>query len=79
MKLRLSTIGINTDSFPPILITDTGVQVMATRSSIRQALFEAQQYLAGLETIEHRFASDSIVEQDAAIDAYLKRKQSPDE
>lgn len=78
MKLRLSYIGVNTTSFPRILVTDTGAQVMASNDSLRQAIFEAQQYLTGLQQIEREFSSDSIVEQDKQIDLFLRRKQSPD-
>lgn len=78
MKLRLSYIGVNTSSFPRILVTDTGTQIMASTDSLRAAIFEAQQYLAGLKEIEREFSSDSIVEQDRRIDAYLRRKKSPD-
>ena len=80
MKLRLSYVGVNTDSFPRIQITDTGMQIMASNDSLRAAIHEAQQYLLGLQKIEREFASDSIVEQDRRIDKYLasKKKKSPD-
>ena len=79
MKLRLSYVGVNTDSFPRIQITDTGMQIMASNDSLRAAIHEAQQYLLGLQKIEREFASDSIVEQDRRIDKYLasKKKNPP--
>jgi len=69
MKLRLSTVGINTSSFPPILVTDTGVQVMATIEMVRRAKVETQQLLKELEFIESGFMSNSTIEP----------HQSPDE
>lgn len=70
MKLRLSTVGCNTDSFPPILVTDTGVQVMATTDSVKAAILECRHYLIGLTTIQ-----DKLSQLDSTIESNI---QSPD-
>lgn len=75
MKLRLSYVGINTDSTPPILTTDTGMQVLATPQAVGAAYAEAEQFIKAIGRIH---MSNSIIEQDKLIDAYLSRKQSPD-